>query len=1296
MTIFHFDLRHVLDSSSLRVKVHGSTNDLQPHSASTLKAARQSHPALAALPEEAHKLFTHFAEVHDAHVEGDGIRWVQVVRPAPPGVHLDEVVLMALLLPKGHLRAFYRAQFKLRNQPVEHLRTTYRANLKAPPRLHSAKLAALGLTALPEDEEAAIEVLVQSQDLVTTMDTAAGLVAHHPHLANVQPYTAAVVLHDHILPDPEVDPDQFNAMQRVKKAIENSANQPWSPVIPCKDKDGRLISAQYDLGTGKDGFKAGQQLYTYGLSDEVAQTAGRASGRARRTAADDARLKQKIWAPTQGTTALVQHGSAPAPKAAAGSSTYKWTVNERTDHHGVSVDANSIAVDSKDAFSIDASNSYLRTLYAGYQLWNEKGDPVGAKRLLQSISSTNTLLGIPMPTDPTALAFSLEGAAGATLYFGSMGTSEWDHDVSLNGTLLTGWWQYGVPVIFLVAGKAITSTSIFNRIVNDKDLTKAALAIAFGAVGGALPTASALMGTKKIMTAFADVVLSLVLQKGMEKLGVWLVEQVAEGALSSAFGPVGWVFRLLAVGMNVEEMAVTTGEVLSSPACITVKVSRALDVAVTMHPDPRHGEAGKKETAVWPAVAKQYTATLQYKNGTNHQLKGELPATTGNVPIPLLFKDVPAGGQFRILVGLYSGNGWLAGSWQSDWLDAKLTQGTTLQLGDKSITENLVPLAPDAQYVFKERVVYQDGDYVWHAGDPPPSATRASMNDGGDGTLSELVGMTINNSGFQVGYAWRASAQHLHPDTASAPTSDGQLYAVQNLSVLTHPGGRLKRTTVGFTNRPAIAYAPSTNAKDRIDQTNFVLDPRGGGMHLRQVMLADGPSEFGFGNANLQSWGRFPLENIDAMAVHPSSSVIAASWQEHKLMILHLPADSSSDDKALEALMVSGEGIRQGLLQGPKALAVAPDGRILVLESLNRRVQAFDIKGNPVPSFTPGASLCAIPTAQIAESLDAKQIPEAFHTALQAAGVTFQFTLDPMYLSQLDAAKFQPERDPLIKALSEQGVILAYDPAHMDDRTLSAQIQVVKAGQSWIITDPRGFAWQVLLQNQALSVFQRPTQVEVRVEKRGQQWLLLDKATGDAWRLTPSTAVSGQTLVSACLSYFPMNAPKAGALTYLDMAVEAQGYVYVLAFQGDGSKPTDYLLDVYGPDGKFLFRTPDAKATTQPQNVVAGRIAVDIWRNLFALTYEKLRGVGGATQPGVAHWMPTPPLFTLPLTNQPDLNQRNIGSVTQAFATHQITLSNQAFITVADPEGAWEVKDGVTIYHVYRSGDGLQVYSVPA
>ena len=618
-----------------------------------------------------------------------------------------------------------------------------------------------------------------------------------------------------------------------------------------------------------------------------------------------------------------------------------------------------------------------------------------------------------------------------------------------------------------------------------------------------------------------------------------------------------------------------------------------------------------------------------------------------------------------------------------------------------------MPLAPDAQYVYKEQVAYQNGNFVWQAASAPPTATQAALNCGGSGTLCELTNLTLNNSAFQVGYAWRASGQHLHPDTPSTPVSDAQLYAVQNLSVLSEPGSRLKTTSIGLTNRPAIAYAPSTNSPKQIDQTNFILDPRGGGMHLRQVVLDNDQPDFGLGNSSLQSWGHFPLENIDALAIHPSNAVIACSWQTHKLMILNLPTAPSPDDTAPVALLVSGEGIRQGLMQGPKALAVAPDGRILVLETLNHRVQGFDTKGNPVPSFTPGSSLFTLPLAQIANGLDAGQIPEVFQTALQTAGVTaLPFTLDTSFTNQLDSAQFHPPKDPkkdpqdpLMQALSQQGVILAYDPEQMNDPTVSAQIQVVQAGQSWIITDPRTMAWQVSKQGDALAVFHRLTQVEVRVQKQGQQWLVIDSGTGDAWKLTPSIASPDQAEVRTCLSYFPLRGVRApNALTYLDMAVEAQGYVYILSYLNDGSQPADYLLDVYGPDGSFVLRTPDSSVTTKPQNVVAARIAVDIWRNLYALTFETLQGPIGAPQPGLAHWMPTPPLFTLPLSTLlvTAFNQKNIGVIVNSFADNHITLSNQAFITVVDADGAWQVKDGNTIYHVYRSGDGIQVYTVPA
>jgi len=278
--------------------------------------------------------------------------------------------------------------------------------------------------------------------------------------------------------------------------------------------------------------------------------------------------------------------------------------------------------------------------------------------------------------------------------------------------------------------------------------------------------------------------------------------------------------------------------------------------------------------------------------------------------------------------------------------------------------------------------------------------------------------------------------------------------------------------------------------------------------------------------------------------------------------------------------------------------------------------------------------------------------------------------------------------------------LLAYDPTQMSDPTSSAQIQVVESGQSWIITDPRGAAWQVLNQSGTLNLFSRPTQVEVHAEKAGETWLLIDHRSGSAWKLVQSSGTPGQTEVRVCLSFFPLRTPRRIACIYLDMAVEAMGYIYILQYWNDGTKPTDYVLDVYAPDGTFSFRTPDPSVTTAPQNVVAQRMAVDIFRNLYALNYETLKGPAGTVQPGLAHWMPTPPLFSLDLAKQVDFNQKNIGTVSNAFAAapHEpkITLSPQAFILVNDPDGAWQVKDGTTIYYVYRSGDCLQVFSVPA
>ncbi|MDX1383819.1 MAG: hypothetical protein R3190_09275, partial [Thermoanaerobaculia bacterium] len=750
--------------------------------------------------------------------------------------------------------------------------------------------------------------------------------------------------------------------------------------------------------------------------------------------------------------------------------------------------------------------------------------------------------------------------------------------------------------------------------------------------------------------------------------------------------------RAVAAILNIEQMAVTTGEVLSSPATVRIKVSRALDVALELHPDPAHGEVGDPSTAIWPTIATRYLATLEYQDGTNFQLKGPMPETSSSQPLPLRFVDVPAGGQFRITAGLFSASGWLAGAWQSDWIKAEPNQGTTLDLGKKNITENLVPLAPDTQYVYKEQIAYANGEFVWKVGAP---ATVAPLDCGDSGTLCDLVGMTLNNSAFQVGYAWRASGQDLKPDSSSARPSNEQLYAVQNLSVLADPSSRLISTDIGFTQRPQIAYAPSTARGDQIDQNNFVLDPRGGGMNLRRVRLSEGQTDFGLGDADQPSWGRFPLQNLDALAVHPSNSVIGASFKDQKLMLLPLPAEGTTDDKAPEAVMVSGKGIRQGLMNGPKALAVAPDGRILVLESANRRVQAFDLKGNPVPSFTWMPTLFTVDTAAVAADLDRGEVPPVFIDELVESASTFELVLAESLAASLDTGRFEPENDPVIGALAAKGIELAYDREAMSDPALSAQLEVVEKGRVWTITDPRGQAWRLVDDEGAISVYGIPARATVTVQTEGRRWLISDRFLGTSWQLSPSTADESRTLVDVSLSYFPLNANLVRAPEYLDMAVEAEGHVYVLLRTGGGTADEDYVLDIYSPQGKLVSRTPDPSVTSSPQNLVAARIAVDIWRNLYGLGYGRLAG-HPRVQPDLAHWVPTPPLFSLPLSVQKDLNDQNISAVAQAFAARGVVLSNQAFITVVDPEGTWEVKDGSTIYHLYRSGDGLQVYSIPA
>ncbi|MGH9562274.1 MAG: hypothetical protein ACRD3S_12545, partial [Terracidiphilus sp.] len=158
---------------------------------------------------------------------------------------------------------------------------------------------------------------------------------------------------------------------------------------------------------------------------------------------------------------------------------------------------------------------------------------------------------------------------------------------------------------------------------------------------------------------------------------------------------------------------------------------------------------------------------------------------------------------------------------------------------------------------------------------------------------------------------------------------------------------------------------------------NFYLDTRDNSAnvyYLRQVFLGGlgGPFNYDMGT----SWGTFAAMDVDAMVVHPNGYVLAVDYANHKLQILNLPGSSGPDAAAQPALPVSGEGVREGLMNHQVAMTVTADGRVLVLEQGNLRIQAFDTVGNPVQCFA-GLLKFTIPT-NYAKDLDSGNVSQGF------------------------------------------------------------------------------------------------------------------------------------------------------------------------------------------------------------------------------------------------------------------------------------------------------------------------------
>lgn len=87
--------------------------------------------------------------------------------------------------------------------------------------------------------------------------------------------------------------------------------------------------------------------------------------------------------------------------------------------------------------------------------------------------------------------------------------------------------------------------------------------------------------------------------------------------------------------------------------------------------------------------------------------------------------------------------------------------------------------------------------------------------------------------------------------------------------------------------------------------------------------------------------------------------------------------------------------------------------------------------------------------------------------------------------------------------------------------------------------------------------------------------------------------------------------PRAGT-TYLDVAIEFKGFIYVLSVVTGST----YNLDIYKPTGEWL-------ATTQGMN--ASKLTIDLFRNVYTLNFLSTQMSPGITMPTVSEWIPSTP-----------------------------------------------------------------------
>ena len=840
-----------------------------------------------------------------------------------------------------------------------------------------------------------LDDLLEEHALKDSTDHAAAMIGLHPDLLSVDPDSGAHVHVCHIHASAQTLGLAHRLRQAGPATPQETSGQPnakgWATMEPLTDDDGAPLK-------GTKGNNAGLIHYLPTWNGEVASHAGVGLGAVSPGVKNDEMLgadvtglplgdpstKGTIWARHDGLTTVDHSLGTSNPLLTAGSES-EWTTQNIETDAGFWVKSWSIGKDEESGQPLltasfinwhprflgiwvqflDANGKPLALPGLGFKLVGHGSDTTAASARLKLdsqdvaygmlLGSSYLVFGIPVAPDGAALGVTIPAQVTTVrilaVGLGVLGANDYPFQVWMGG-LLTALVNYVAPMIAMALAtteyelllKPIVAPVISFIGVELINISQTIIS------GEPVDWIAFLTATGK---ALARLVLACLAGLGLKFEGIPLAEGLrsvikdialafgAEAAVEDSIPVVGQIMMAIAVAAGAAAIASTTIDVLAVPHYYKWELTRKHDVTVTLKP--------AQNDANFPAVASYYKVTVLFGGGgTPHVQTLDMPRGTVSALPDVVFKDMPKGGQVNISVGFYSRsndpnkNDWLAGQGTTGLVDN--SQDVTHEI---RIQEYQVPITSDTVYGHKQKttLVNRGGQprHVWTPTSIPPTAVQADISCLGPGSLCDFRGITVRQGTSQtqgfVGYAWKADSAGV----IGCAGGQGQFDLVANLGTSDDPQSGYAVGACGFPNGVQVAYNLIGH-----QAASFYLDSAAG--IVRRVQLDQTP---GFDPpSGKRAWGKLNLDST-ALLLHPTGKLVSINNANHKIEVLRLPAEPMTDDHAQTHLLAdirSGQGSRPGLITGPSAAAVSPEGVVLILED-QHRIQAFDTGGGPVQFF---------------------------------------------------------------------------------------------------------------------------------------------------------------------------------------------------------------------------------------------------------------------------------------------------------------------------------------------------------